>query len=196
MAQTSDFDLDAGIGGLAQRVQLNAMVAALLSNHSGPTAPSPTVAGMLWLDTGVSPVVLRQRNAANAGWFVNTPEAVPAFSLWGNNGGGAAPANTITAADALTMLGFSFDNGAVKKQQIASGMRLEGGTGVTGASGVLITYSTSFAATPMFLAFPFNEVSPKILTCQSANAASLVVQGWNTSGSLTSTVFQWLAFGK
>lgn len=196
MAQTTDWDLDTAIGGLAQRVQLNAMIAALLSSHSGPTAPSPTVAGMLWLDTGTSPVVLRQRNAANAGWFILNPESVPAGTVWGNNGGSAAPLNAISTADLLTMQGFSFDNGTVKKQQVGTGMRFEGGSGVTGATGVTVTYSAVFAAPPIFLAFPTTVTALRHLTSQNATVASITVQGWDNSATLLSVPFFWMAFGK
>ncbi len=50
------------------RAQDNARAQALASCMSGPTAPASPVGGMLWLDTGVSPAVLRQRNAANSAW--------------------------------------------------------------------------------------------------------------------------------
>lgn len=50
------------------RSQDNARAQALASCMSGSTAPASPVGGMLWLDTSVSPAVLRQRNAANSAW--------------------------------------------------------------------------------------------------------------------------------
>lgn len=43
---------------------------ALLTIHSGSSEPANPAAYMLWCDTGVSPVVVRQRNGANNAWLV------------------------------------------------------------------------------------------------------------------------------
>jgi hypothetical protein len=68
MAQTASQSLASALSGLAFRNNLNTILAAMFSGNSGPSAPSPTVGGMLWLDTGVSPPVLRMRNNANTDW--------------------------------------------------------------------------------------------------------------------------------
>lgn len=49
----------------------NDMIDALhaLVNHVGPTAPSPTVAWMTWLDTSTSPPVNKRRNVDNTAWL-------------------------------------------------------------------------------------------------------------------------------
>jgi hypothetical protein len=52
----------------AFRAELNAHLAALASQSLGPVAPTVTFGGMLWLDSGVAPPVLRQRDAANTAW--------------------------------------------------------------------------------------------------------------------------------
>lgn len=52
----------------AFRAELNTHLAALATCNSGPTAPATTFPFMLWLDTGVTPNVMRQRNAANTAW--------------------------------------------------------------------------------------------------------------------------------
>jgi len=67
MAQTSNFVI-ANDAGAAVRARINEVITALQSTSSGATAPSATVAGMLWVDTSVSPPVLRRRNATNTGW--------------------------------------------------------------------------------------------------------------------------------
>ena len=67
MAQTSNFVI-ANDAGAAVRARINEVIAALQSTSAGASAPSATVAGMLWVDTSISPPVLRRRNATNTGW--------------------------------------------------------------------------------------------------------------------------------
>lgn len=67
MAQTTSFVIANGAGA-AVRARINEVLAALQSASSGGSAPSATVAGMLWMDTSASPAVLRRRNATNTGW--------------------------------------------------------------------------------------------------------------------------------
>ena len=67
MTQTSSFTI-ANDAGAAVRARINEVIAALQSTNAGATAPSAAVAGMLWVDTSVSPPVLRRRNATNTRW--------------------------------------------------------------------------------------------------------------------------------
>jgi hypothetical protein len=67
MAQTSNFVIANGAGA-AVRARINEVFAALQSMNAGGSAPNPTVAGMLWMDTSVSPPALRRRNVNNTGW--------------------------------------------------------------------------------------------------------------------------------
>lgn len=62
---THDYDL-ANASGAAFRTDLNNCLDAILSNNSSSTAPSTTVAYMLWADTTAN--VLKIRNSANNGW--------------------------------------------------------------------------------------------------------------------------------
>lgn len=75
MSQVTDWSVD-NAGGAAVRAQLNGILAAIQGSSSGSTAPSPTVAGMIWMDTGVSPAVLRVRNSANTAWLAVTGDAL------------------------------------------------------------------------------------------------------------------------
>lgn len=81
MAQ-HDMIIDNGPGA-AVRADINAAVAALVSQSAGPVEPTTPYAFMFWMDTGVAPNVLRQRNAANSAW-----QAVP-----GTVPGGDAPSD-------------------------------------------------------------------------------------------------------
>ena len=67
MVQTANFVI-ANDAGAAVRARINEVIAALQSTSTGASAPSSVVAGMLWVDTSVSPPVLRRRNATNTGW--------------------------------------------------------------------------------------------------------------------------------
>ena len=67
MSQTASFTI-ANDAGAAVRARINEVIAALQSSSSGASAPTATVAGMLWVDTSVSPPVLRRRNATNTSW--------------------------------------------------------------------------------------------------------------------------------
>ena len=67
MPQTSSFVI-ANDAGAAVRARINEVIAALHSTSAGGSAPTATVAGMLWVDTSVSPPVLRRRNATNTSW--------------------------------------------------------------------------------------------------------------------------------
>ena len=86
----SDMNI-ANQGFPAFRADLNAALAALVSNSSGATAPSATFPHQFWVDTAASPSVLKQRNLANDAWvtigrineatgvFTLDPSAVDAF---------------------------------------------------------------------------------------------------------------------
>lgn len=67
MVQTANFVI-ANDAGAAVRARINEVIAALQSTSAGASAPTATTAGMLWVDTSVSPPVLRMRNATNTGW--------------------------------------------------------------------------------------------------------------------------------
>ena len=67
MAQTSSYVI-ANDAGLAVRQRINEVLAALQSSNAGATAPTATRPGMLWLDTSVTPPVLRIRNSLDNAW--------------------------------------------------------------------------------------------------------------------------------
>lgn len=68
MSQATDYNL-ANQSGANFRSELNSILAAIVSNNSGSTAPTTTYAYMPWVDTGVSPALLKLRNGANSGWI-------------------------------------------------------------------------------------------------------------------------------
>ena len=56
--------------GLAVRGAINDALMALTTLQSGTSAPSPCYPYQLWVDTSVTPNVLRMRNPANDAWLV------------------------------------------------------------------------------------------------------------------------------
>ncbi len=68
MAQATDYSL-ANQSGANFRSELNTILAAIVSQNSGSTAPATTYAYQWWIDSGVSPALLKIRNAANDAWI-------------------------------------------------------------------------------------------------------------------------------
>lgn len=97
MSQVDDYSLG-NLSFPAARARLNNLFAAIRASNAGPTAPTNPAAGMTWLDTSVSPAVLRQRSGDNTTWLrLSTPFPVP-IDLGGTG--------ATTAATARTALGF------------------------------------------------------------------------------------------
>lgn len=55
--------------GAAFRSDLNNALSAVATLNSGSTAPATTYAYQLWVDSGVSPALLKMRNGANSSWI-------------------------------------------------------------------------------------------------------------------------------
>lgn len=68
MSQATDYVL-ANQSGANFRTELNSILAAVVSQNSGSSAPSTTYAYQWWIDTGASPALLKIRNAANSAWI-------------------------------------------------------------------------------------------------------------------------------
>lgn len=86
--------------GLAVRTDMNAAIQALASTNAGAIEPTTMYAGMLWLDTSVSPNgLLRQRNQANSAWVdlqtgaTSNPLSVIGILVLTSSGSYVKPAN-------------------------------------------------------------------------------------------------------
>jgi len=116
MAQTDSFALG-NVPGATFRGSLNEILAALQSTNAGATAPTATAPGMLWLDTSVSPGVLKQRNNANDAWVAiaaadgsvtNAKLAdVATATLKGRVTAGTGAPEDLTVGQVQTMLGIA-----------------------------------------------------------------------------------------
>jgi len=67
MSQSTDYVLS-NQSGANFRAELNSILAAIVSQNSGSTAPGTTYAYQLWIDSSASPALLKIRNGANNGW--------------------------------------------------------------------------------------------------------------------------------
>lgn len=78
----SQHDMDVeNQSGANLRADLNLALKALVSNSSGPTAPATTFAFQFWVDTSVTPNLLRIRNSANNAWIRIGRVDLEAFGL-------------------------------------------------------------------------------------------------------------------
>lgn len=96
MSQSPDFTL-ANQPGATFRSELNIILAALASGHSGATAPPVTLAGMLWADTSSGQCVLKMRNITDTAWLVVDPTE---FGI------GVSQQTALSNIDTLTQSGF------------------------------------------------------------------------------------------
>ncbi|MFL9933624.1 hypothetical protein P0D88_31510 [Paraburkholderia sp. RL18-103-BIB-C] len=67
MTQATSYQVPAHPSGLDMRTQLNIIVAAILGDNAGPTAPTETYPGMMWGDTTANR--LKRRTNANDAWI-------------------------------------------------------------------------------------------------------------------------------
>ena len=63
-----DYNL-ANQSGAQFRAELNLILAALQGSAYGPSPPTTTTAGQLWVDASGTDPVLRIRNALDTGWI-------------------------------------------------------------------------------------------------------------------------------
>ena len=94
-----DYVID-NASGAAVRADLNNVLAAIVSNNSGATAPSPTYAYQWWGDTATG--LLKIRNAANTDFVVVGTLALANLGLV------VAPTAAGTAPEAIVALEHIF----------------------------------------------------------------------------------------
>lgn len=131
MAQ-HDYDL-ANQAGAAFRSDLNAALAAIVTNNSGATAPTTTYAHMWWADTAAG--ILKRRNAANTAW-ISVMSLTLAFSAIGESLAAAASASAARAAVSAAASGANSDITSLAGLTTALSIA-QGGTGQTSASNAI-----------------------------------------------------------
>ena len=135
----------------AFRADLNDALGALVSNSSGASAPTTTFAHQFWVDTSVSPNILRQRNADNDAWIVigSINQTSDTFNLavaQGGTGAATLGANAVllgngtsavqtvapgTSGNVLTSNGTTWTSAASPAPTIASTAEAQAGTNNT-----------------------------------------------------------------
>ena len=85
---THDYVID-NQSAVAFRADLNAALAAIVTQNSNPAAPTTTFANMIWYDTATK--ILKKRNEANSGWIDlgTVDEALGRFTPSGSSDTGA-----------------------------------------------------------------------------------------------------------
>ena len=153
MAQ-HDYDI-ANQSGSAFRADLNNALAAIVSDNSGSSAPTPTFAYQTWIDSSTNPATIKRRDASNANWVT---------------------VGTVDGAGSATAPGFAVGSGTTYKPGIYSP-----GTDqlalATGGSGRLFVDSSGnvgIGATPTSL-FSVRGNTPAINIDDVSNTSSKIV---------------------
>lgn len=114
MATHPSYTID-NADGATFRADLNTYIDALVTNNSSPTEPMSPQAGMFWIDTGVTPVILRLRDSTNTLW-------TPIYNV--TNGRGIL---STTAVNANSLNGIYASSGLVEntilKNDTATGIK-------------------------------------------------------------------------
>lgn len=116
------------------RSDLNSALEALGTLSSGATAPSPSFANQLWVDTAADPILLKIRNNDNDAWITigSITATTDLFTLV------ADTISEATSAAGVTIDGVLLKDSAVSTDTISE---KTGGSGVT-VDGVLLKDST------------------------------------------------------
>lgn len=182
MSQVSSHSVPNG-SGAAVRANMNLLFGALMSGNSGPTAPSPTVPGMPWWDEGTSPKALRVRNGGNTAWLEVLRETMAAKTMRGNASASAGPETELTAAQVMTLLGFTESIGANGYQKLPSGLIVQWITGVTASGGVTLNFPTTFPTGARNCQVSVNSAGAVFGTFQSLGVSSVFAQAWDAAGN-------------
>ncbi|WP_126457903.1 tail fiber protein [Sulfuritortus calidifontis] len=141
--------------GVAFRADLNAALAAIVSNNAGATEPATTYPYQWWADTTSGK--LKLRNAANTGWIEVGSLSDPNLGLALK---GAITSSGLTQSSGKLLGRASSGDGAVEEISVGSGLSLTGV--VLSASGVpvgSIIYTSSKTPPSGFLRCNGQEVS-------------------------------------
>ena len=159
----------------AFRSDLNNALQALGSTQSGSSAPSPTFAHQMWIDTSSAPNVLKVRNADNDAWITvgTLNQSSDRFNLAVQEGGTGAS----TQADARTNLGL----GSIATQA-ASSVSITGGS-ITGITDLTVADGGTGRST---------LTANNVLLGDGTNAVKFVAPGTN-GNVLTSNGTTWIS---
>lgn len=189
MAQVPDYIIANGSGS-SVRSDINDTFDAVKSSNSGTSAPGAAVAGMLWLDTSVSPAVLKRVNASATDWVEVNSDTVPAGTVRGNSTAFPSAETNVTMAQLKSMLGFSQDLGANGYEISPSGLivqyvRFAFGPFTNSGSSV-VTFPTTFPNSYRTSVFtPETTNNSVTITTSSGSNSQITVQFRESTGSST-----------
>lgn len=173
--QTSVWSIG-NVSGAAYRAAMNTLLTVLQGSNSGPTAPSPTVAGMAWFDT--SNLQFKIRNNANTAWIVVGPEAIAANTIWGNPTGAPAALQPVSMAQLRTMLGYSQALVTPGYQVFPSGLIMQWGAfslGAPASATQVVTYPVAFPAAALGSWVRVDTAAPGMIGTAGVGLTSMTV---------------------
>ena len=188
-----DFNI-ANQGFPAFRSDLNDALLAVRSTNSGTTAPSPTVAGMLWYDTTNN--ILKRRNTANSAWIDVNADTVAATTVRGNSSGVPAAETSLSMATLRTMLGFDVSAAASGYQKLPGGLIVQWGSAVAAiTTGSTVTFPIVFPTAIFVVLAVAVSTSAQIITHSAPTTSNFFMNGWNVSGTSASVTGRYIAIG-
>ena len=194
------------------RSDLNNALEALVSLSSGSSAPSATFAYQIWVDTGVTPALLKIRDGSNTAWITlgsidssadtftaaveriragNGTSSSPSFAFTGDNDTGfySAGTNEIgvavngTAAGKFTSTGFTGNAANVYNTVLVA----NGGTGATSLTANNVILGNGTSAVQVVAPSTTGNVLTSNGTTWTSAALSAVTSLNGQTGSITNT---------
>jgi hypothetical protein len=187
----------------AARTDMNNALQAILTQNSGATAPSTTVANMIWYDTSTD--LLKMRNEANSGWITvgTVNQSTSNFESATVNGktigtltsaGGIAYA---TSTSALAAIGAGTSGQVLQSNAAAAPSWVTPTAGGITLLGTLTTTSgtTQTLSGLTLTPYKFVYVNYYSVSSSSSVSSSLQIQG-NSGSSVNISVFTGGAAGQ
>ena len=187
MAVSKDFYID-NQPGAPFRSELNTILAALVTANAGSDEPPNPSAGMMWLDTSVSPWKLKRRNEQNSGWVIhydtsNKPtKADVGLNNVPNYSATASLTDGSTSKFALAKASKDLEDKKLDKTAVAADSAKLGGVAAASYALQTGTYSALRAQATTKGDVDLGNVA-------NYNASSSVTLNSNTSYALSSAVF-------
>lgn len=164
--------------GAPVRAKINLAFAAVMSNNSGPTAPSPSYAYMWWPDTAND--ILKMRNAANTNW-INGPKLsdLANFGTATLTAGAGSFSSSINGYLSTTIENTSTGTGAVTRLQL--------GNNTSSGAGQVVLYGGNHATLPNYLDLTNANGAPVRLMVGETAVVTSASTGVDVAGDLSAT---------
>lgn len=192
MAQATDYSL-ANQTGANFRAELNSILAAVVSQNSGSTAPSTTYAYQWWIDNGVSPALLKLRNGANSAWITIGDVTLANLGLLTTTSAASTYAplasptftGTVTIPGGASISGYLTTSTAASTYLALAGGTLTGNVTLNGQSDV--RFADADSSNWVALQAPSSITTNFTLSLPSADGAANTALVTDGAGSLSFT---------